>query len=381
MNKFQKAIKTIKQFTIKHNLNGRIFITGGYLRDQLTSNISKDIDLLLIAPEEDAIKFISDLAISTNTEPYQVYENYGHGFQVILFTNTLYQIKADFLFDVSIPNDISVYDALIKSYYKRDFKMNALHMDIVSGKLFDIDGMGVSSIINKTIVTVSNDYKYTFWKKPHLLYKMFRLQSLLGYSIPTAQLEYVKENWWLANFIIVPRIRMEMRRICNYPYSNLAIENLKWCKLDPTDFTRSDIYLGEDWNECEPGTDFHRVTDEPHARWTMGTSTIFSTKNVTEIEIIAEQNTEHNNVKEVEILYDTNHTEIVKVYKNRIKFPTLNSRKIQLKMTTFNPAELSLSNDDRNLGVYVRKMILYKKDAHQEIPIEYIPFYLELQVL
>jgi len=354
-----------------------VFIMGGYLRDKLTSKQSFDIDFLLLTTEKETTDFLKELLEITKSDSCKNHPT-NEGFNVYLFSNTLNQTKVDFFMDIPYKPGDSIQDCLVQSYKRRDFKMGALHMDVVSGKLIDIEGLAVSSIINKTINTVTDDYKFHFWRLPHTIYRVFRMQSALGYTIDPPMLEYIKKHWWLVNFAQIFHIKLETNRIIRGPHADLAIKNLKECKLDPTDLTRSDVYIGEDWNVCEPGREPNRVIDAPHARWTTGLSTIFVNDNVKEIELVADKNPKYNDLKEIEILYDSEYTRKIEIDKNRIKFPTLKYQKIQLKMPTFNPHKLELSEDNRDLGVYVRQIILHKNNSSQVLPIEHVPYYLQL---
>lgn len=155
---------------------GRVFYTGGYVRDYLLLGQAahgKDIDLEVFGL--DKAELISIL--STYGQPVEV----GKSFPVI-------KISHHPEWDFTLPEtpEVSYQEACAR----RDFTINAMMMDVLTGEILDVFG-GQGDLKNKLIRHTTEN---VFIEDPLRTYRAVQLAARFGFSIDAATLELMKQT-------------------------------------------------------------------------------------------------------------------------------------------------------------------------------------------
>lgn len=366
------------EYTKSSKYAGKVYVFGGFLRDLFLGRKPGDIDMLFIGTPEEAGDFSIGLTKQTGDFCQGINPIItNNAIRLCIYKNTSSEMKMDLT--PYLPKEGEICDETIvrATFCHRDFAINGIYLDLTTGIIADPANISYKSLENKILTTVSDDYDGIFKGFPIRLYRMFRFQSELGFEIPNKQLEYARNNAWLANFIERERIKIEINRIQSGKFSNIAIKNMKWCNLDPTDCSRSDVFIGDGWYECEPGEEPYRVKEGPYFRWTSGNSILHFNSGVTAIEIGF-----YNQIKDNIIKCIYNDNEYFKTnlnfHYNSLKIP-VKGKHIELNVNTFIPSHCTKTNDNRSLGIYVREIIIYRKDISTKYDISKVPYLLRYE--
>lgn len=148
MTKFDKIMMDI------HNAGGRIFYVGGYVRDEFTGNKNKDIDV--------EIHDISVNKVKSILSKYGKVDIVGESFGVLKIMG----MDIDFAFPrteskvgekhVDFEVQVDPFLSLEESARRRDFTMNAIMKDVITGEIVDPFN-GISDIENKVIKMIDKE--------------------------------------------------------------------------------------------------------------------------------------------------------------------------------------------------------------------------------
>ena len=140
---------------------GRVFYVGGYVRDSVMKRVSKDIDIEVHGLElSELVKILEALG--------QV-QTMGASFEILNLKH--YQL------DISLPEDVN--GGTYKAALRRDFTINALMQDVMTGEILDYFG-GLADIRNKVIRAVSQK---TFELDPLRVFRAARFASVLNFRL------------------------------------------------------------------------------------------------------------------------------------------------------------------------------------------------------
>ena len=148
----QKVIVAVKA------AGGKIYQIGGAVRDELLGKVSKDLDILVVGLEMNKL--------ASTLEEFGKTNMVGKSFGIIKFVPEGETEEIDISvprvdekstgkghkdFVVRLGGDIS----LQQDQLRRDFWMNAIAKDIDTGKLWDMDGKGLTDIQKKQVRMIS----------------------------------------------------------------------------------------------------------------------------------------------------------------------------------------------------------------------------------
>ena len=181
----------------------------------------------------------------------------------------------------------------------------------------------------------------------------------------------------LGNFIERERITTEVQRLKMGEYADMALKNLRDAKLDPSDFTRAEVYLGTGWCECEPGQEPRRVRQEYHARWASRHPIIYVSPDVDAVEIEFNK-PGYTSFNTIQVTWDGSKKEERPFEGISFRIPTFGAKMIEFDIPTFVPSEVMDTKDNRELSIYVSKIITHKMGERTEVLIEHVPYYIEV---
>ena len=140
---------------------GRAFFVGGYVRDLFMNHKSKDIDIEVHGIEFEALQSI----LGTLGKVQAV----GASFEILNLRH--------YRLDISLPGEIN--GGAKTAALRRDFTMNALMQDVLTGEVLDFFG-GLEDIDNRIITMVS---PRSFLLDPLRVFRAARFSAVLGFEI------------------------------------------------------------------------------------------------------------------------------------------------------------------------------------------------------
>jgi len=214
----------------------KVYIVGGYVRDQYLKEITKDKDiepkdLDVVVEVKDGSEKITHLikeefgnTISTPTQlgAYPIWQitfkediNYkGREYKtkkaVIEFADTM---REEFPDPESRQRKVE-YASLQEDIERRDLTINMLLKDLTTGEIKDLTGMskrdiekGVLRHINSTML------EKRFIEDPLRISRLVRFQAINGWSIPKSVLRIAKNNAHRINIVSKERIMGELKKV------------------------------------------------------------------------------------------------------------------------------------------------------------------------
>ena len=151
-----------------HEEGGRSFFVGGYVRDEVSGRCSKDIDIEVHGVSEARLAEILD----------GLGERLTMGASFGIFGLKHYTL--DIVMPRSSSGDVAPFIGFREAARRRDFTMNALMKDVMTGEILDYFG-GVYDINNKIIRHVD-----TFLSDPLRVFRAARFSASLGFGIDEA---------------------------------------------------------------------------------------------------------------------------------------------------------------------------------------------------
>lgn len=160
-----------------HALGGSAYYVGGYVRDRLLGRDSKDIDIEIHGITEDAlIELLSDMGETASFgRSFGIHTLRGTGIDIALPRTERSTGQGHRQFDVSVDPFIGTEAASSR----RDFTINALMQDVLTGEILDYHGGRVD--LEKGIIHHVSDA--SFADDPLRVLRAASLASRLGFAI------------------------------------------------------------------------------------------------------------------------------------------------------------------------------------------------------
>lgn len=152
---------------------GKVFLVGGFVRDQLRHRVSKDIDIATSAdPESTKQAFPYGYASHFGTVSFKL-----NGYSITIATRR----KEDGYQDFRHPKHITYVTTREEDCLRRDFTINALYADY-EGNLFDPTGHGRKDIKKKRLSRIGKPRK-RLEEDPLRILRAFRFSKELNLKI------------------------------------------------------------------------------------------------------------------------------------------------------------------------------------------------------
>lgn len=207
-----KIIEKIKSDNILNkiveNFDNEIFLVGGTVRDYYLDIESSDRDIIVM--DEDAGEFALKLKSLFDATFVPLDEE-----------NKIYRlVMPDKINYIDVTNPVG--GTIEKDLMRRDLTMNAIAMNIRSGKIIDISG-GVTDIKNKCINYVN---EHNFVDDPLRLLRVYRFQALYGFELAPETISAVCKYSNLIHKPAVERINYEILKLFSGKFAQIALENM-----------------------------------------------------------------------------------------------------------------------------------------------------------
>lgn len=205
-------IETIKNDKILSEIvkscDNEIYLVGGTVRDLLMGKESFDRDIIVC--DEDA----RDFAVKFQ-------KIFDAAFVPLDEVNRIYRlVLPDKINYIDITNPVE--NSLEKDLMRRDLTINAVAVNIRSGKIVDLCG-GVTDIKNRTINLISEQ---NFEDDPLRLLRVYRFQSVLGFELTAETIQAVCKYADLIKKPAVERIVHELILLFGGKYADKALLNM-----------------------------------------------------------------------------------------------------------------------------------------------------------
>ena len=189
------------------------YIVGGFVRDILMNKKSPDRDLILCGC--DVEKFSRELADKLNAHFIEL-DSINKIYRIVL------ENKIDYI-DITMPieNDFE------KDIKRRDLTINAIAYNLKTSEIIDLVG-GVDDIKNKKIKGICDK---NFEDDPLRLLRIFRFYAKTGFEIDESLLELSKILYKRINEPAKERVTVELLKMFEGKYCDLALLKLDECGL------------------------------------------------------------------------------------------------------------------------------------------------------
>jgi poly(A) polymerase len=221
----------------------KVFVAGGYVRDELMGKDPKDIDLLVNAPNG-GIEFANWItqqvgAHREGTNPV-VYPKYGTAKFNLRGVTHNGQDLSDIDIEAVMPRkeqykpgdrkpDVSAGD-LKDDVERRDFTVNSLLKDLSTGEVLDLTGQGKEDIKRGVVRTPLNPDKI-FTDDPLRMLRAIRFTVKYDWDLPMFMIRSLKKNAAQLENISQERIRDELNKMLTTGHPDKAIKLLKVTNL------------------------------------------------------------------------------------------------------------------------------------------------------
>lgn len=221
----QAVLKYISNLVKGTEFEGKVFLAGGAVRDEIMGTSVKDIDLVVAMPDG-GIKFAEWVTRKTDT--------HSPGSNPVTFEKfgtAKFNLRGKSLEGIDISDvDVEVvmtrgeeytagsrkpsvkYSDLKSDAFRRDLTVNSLFKDIVTGEILDLTGKGVSDI-EKGIVRTPLDPDETFKDDPLRMLRAIRFAVKYNWKMPKSLARALKSNADSIQNISNERIRDELNKI------------------------------------------------------------------------------------------------------------------------------------------------------------------------
>lgn len=189
------------------------YIVGGFVRDVLMNKKSPDRDLILCGC--DVEKFSQKLADKLNAHFIEL-DPINKIYRIVL------ENKIDYI-DITMPieNDFE------KDIKRRDLTINAIAYNLKTSEIVDLVG-GINDIKNKKIKGISEK---NFDDDPLRLLRIFRFYAKTGFEIDESLIQLSKKLYKRINEPAKERVTVELLKMFEGKYCDLALLKLDECGL------------------------------------------------------------------------------------------------------------------------------------------------------
>lgn len=182
------------------------YMVGGVVRDQIiygSAKVGKGAmsDLDITTNDSDSLR-LAILFASRNNFTFRIFDDrhvtvFCDNFNLDFSSNFISKNAVDFLkseqcTEFLCPAFPDIKDKVLE-VYSRDFTINALHQNIITGEIVDILGRSMDDVNNKVIRTILPP-EITIMDDPRRIFRAVKFASKFGFKIDENIKKFVKEN-------------------------------------------------------------------------------------------------------------------------------------------------------------------------------------------
>jgi len=242
-NREERALKYIGELIQGSLFEGRVFLAGGAVRDEMLGLDVKDIDLVVNLPDG-GIAFAEWVTQKTGS--------YKEGVNPLVFANfgtAKFNLRG-VIFNGEDLSDIDIeavmprtevyhehsrkpevdFGNLKKDAERRDFTVNSLMKNLSNGEILDLTGMGVSDIKNGIVRTVLEPDRI-FSDDPLRMLRGIRFAVKYNWKLPLYMIKAIRKNATTIQKISMERVRDEVSKMLVLKKPDVAIRLLQITNL------------------------------------------------------------------------------------------------------------------------------------------------------
>lgn len=204
MHKVEKAICQAIEGT---QFEGKTYIVGGFVRDEIMNITSDDIDIVVALPDGGCklADFLFEKGVSSRPVTYDSFgtalvDIKGYKVEFVMTRKESYRDK-DRKPEVE-------GGTLLEDVYRRDFTINSLLMDITTGEILDKTGKGMKDI-EKGIIRATSEPALIFKEDPLRMLRAVRFANRFNFEIEAKTKQGIVDNSEMLEHISWERKRDE----------------------------------------------------------------------------------------------------------------------------------------------------------------------------
>jgi poly(A) polymerase len=209
---------------------GKAYAVGGYVRDEVMGLQSKDLDIVVEAPDgaQQLAKYLHDKFPKQTSQPYQIGKGYpiwhiafkadvtdgGHTYHTKGAELDLADSQKESFPDPKTRQRVTEYGTLNEDAERRDFTANMLMKDLTTGEIVDPTGTGVDDIhagVLRLHPNVNPDKPFS--DDPLRMLRLIRFMVKYGWKPDKEAVEAVKRNVRRIDIVSGERIKDELSKI------------------------------------------------------------------------------------------------------------------------------------------------------------------------
>jgi len=253
--KEQAAVDLLSNLVKKSPYEGKVFIAGGYVRDELMGIDPKDIDLVVEMPDG-GIEFANwatkQLGIYSSSNPV-VFPRFGTAkFNLRGVTH-----KGQDLSDIDIECVMTRQEkyaddsrkpevsagTLKQDVERRDFTVNSLLKDLTTGEILDLTGQGKDDI-KKGVIRTPLDPNIIFTEDPLRMLRAIRFTVKYGWKLPLFMIRAIKGNASKLQNISSERVQEELSKMLVTKSPDTAVRLMQITGLSKFVAPELDLLIG-----------------------------------------------------------------------------------------------------------------------------------------
>ncbi|MDI6827994.1 MAG: HD domain-containing protein, partial [Armatimonadota bacterium] len=205
------AIETIKEITKGTSYEGRLFLVGGCVRDEVMGKPpTEDVDIVLEGDALELAQFIYKKGVADHRPV--TYPRFGTAMVTIKgYTVELVSARKEVYTPESRKPEVELA-GLYEDVIRRDFTINTLLKNLHTGEILDLTGKGKADIEAK-IIRTPTDPDITFFDDPLRMLRAIRFAVRLGFDIDEQTWKAMARNAPRLAIISAERIRDEFVKI------------------------------------------------------------------------------------------------------------------------------------------------------------------------
>ena len=192
------------------NAGYKLYIVGGWVRDELLGLPSEDIDITSNMPSEKVLKISNKLKLKANTINKEL------GTIQIIFNSKIFEYTRfrheSYLHDgTHTPEKIQFVDKIETDCLRRDFTINSLYYDIVDNRILDF--VKGQKDLESRIIKTTQDPEITFADDGLRILRAIRFASTLDFHIEKSTLKALRIYTPYLKSISKERILKELKSL------------------------------------------------------------------------------------------------------------------------------------------------------------------------
>ena len=243
----EQALETISKLVKGTEYEGKTFLAGGAVRDEIMGKPLKDIDIVVSMPDG-GIKFAEWATKKLGLRPPVVFPRFGTAkFDVGGIDIEVVMTRGEKYEKGSRKPDV-VYADLKDDAFRRDLTVNSLFKDVVTGEIKDLTGKGIADI-KAGIVRTPTDPDQTFKDDPLRMLRAVRFAVKYNWKMPLSMIKALKKNADMLQNISQERIRDELNKMLMTDRPDMALKILTKTGLNKHVIPELDACVGVKQNE------------------------------------------------------------------------------------------------------------------------------------